>query len=147
MHKYTTMMINDKHPVSGHIVPWAEQAAGSSNDRATVTASDSDSVRRPSNRVILFNLASDSIKSIDCTQPLLQNLSSNPIVVELMPLTAKLNRMCKSETKNKSVLQDMFFQKIVIREGRVKWAPRPKSTPSVTVFLVCNAVKTTVVYL
>ena len=111
MHKYTTMMINDKHPVSGHIVPWAEQAAGSSNDRATVTASDSDSVRRPSNRVILFNLASDSIKSIDCTQPLLQNLSSNPIVVELMPLTAKLNRMCKSETKNKSVLQDMFARK------------------------------------
>ena len=33
----------------------------------------------------------------------------------------------------------------MIGEGRVKWAPRAKWAPSVTAFLVCNAVKTTVV--
>ena len=33
----------------------------------------------------------------------------------------------------------------MIGEGRVKWAPRPKWAPSVTAFLVCTAVKTTVV--
>ena len=30
------------------------------------------------------------------------------------------------------------------QEGRVKWTPRPKWVPSVTAFLVCNAVKATV---
>ena len=32
-----------------------------------------------------------------------------------------------------------------VGEGRVKWAPRPKSAPSVTVFLVRNVVEATVV--
>ena len=32
-----------------------------------------------------------------------------------------------------------------VREGWVKWAPQPKWAPSVTAFLVCNAVKATVV--
>ena len=45
------MTVIDEHPVYGHIVPWGEQAAGSSND--SVTAIDSDSVKRAPKRVIL----------------------------------------------------------------------------------------------